>query len=175
MQTKLRDYENKSGIISTKLNERPYNSHNRGTSLTPHSVTSHNNFTSKFMKTPPLSRNDRPPYSFNIPSNSVFANPQTSKEVYDKKNSKLVINLKSKNLTTNRNEKQIINVNRNPKLEEALPVPILKAQSPIAKELINALPVQSKSSDAMRKLEDKWQVRKIHHFTFYLVVNITIL
>lgn len=47
------------------------------------------------------------------------------------------------------------------RFDDTLPIPVLKAHSPVAKELKNSVPFNSSrhiSSDAVRKLEDKWQV-----------------
>lgn len=119
------------------------------------SRATHCSGTSKYASSPPLLKRDKQPYSFNISPNSVFANsvPVT------KRNSKLVLNIHNRDIQSRLN---YANTN---KLEESLPIPVFKTQSPVAKELINALPVHSHShsrtSDAMRKLEDKWQVTVI--------------
>lgn len=49
------------------------------------------------------------------------------------------------------------------RFEDSLPVPVLKAHSPVAKELRNSVAISSSrgGSDAVRRLEDKWQVRLI--------------
>lgn len=46
------------------------------------------------------------------------------------------------------------------RFEDTLPVPILKAHSPVAKELRNSVAINSSrsGSDAIRRLEDRWQV-----------------
>lgn len=46
------------------------------------------------------------------------------------------------------------------RFDDTLPIPMLKAHSPVAKELKNSVPFNSSrhSSEALRKLEDKWQV-----------------
>lgn len=50
--------------------------------------------------------------------------------------------------------------------DDTLPIPVLKARSPVARELKNSIPfnsycsTSSNSSSAYRKLEDKWQVNK---------------
>lgn len=46
------------------------------------------------------------------------------------------------------------------RFEDSLPVPVLKAHSPVAKELRNSIAVNSSrsGSDTMRRLEDRWQV-----------------
>ncbi|CAG9859453.1 unnamed protein product, partial [Phyllotreta striolata] len=45
------------------------------------------------------------------------------------------------------------------RFEDPLPVPVLKAHSPVAKELKNSIPYSSRqSSDAIRRLEDRWQI-----------------
>lgn len=53
------------------------------------------------------------------------------------------------------------------RLDDPLPIPVLKAHSPVAQELKNSVAVNSgrHTSDAVKKLEDKWQV---WHFTFYI-------
>lgn len=136
-------------------------------SLTHHSDPSENKFSSKhsLVNSPTPSRRDKkkPPYSFNIASNSVFANSLPVKDSVEKQihsNSKLVNrNDISQSTTkidsTQKRVHQQINTN---KLDESLPIPVVKEPSPVAKELKNAVAVQSKTSDAMRKLEDKWQV-----------------
>lgn len=55
-------------------------------------------------------------------------------------------------------------------VDDTLPIPVLKARSPVARELKNSIPFNSycstsscnntSSSNAYRKLEDKWQVNK---------------
>ncbi|XP_060536317.1 uncharacterized protein LOC132708176 isoform X2 [Cylas formicarius] len=50
------------------------------------------------------------------------------------------------------------------RFEDCLPMPILKAKSPVAKELRNAIPFSSQKvvgSDAMCRMEDRWQVPAI--------------
>ncbi|KAL3289211.1 hypothetical protein HHI36_003645 [Cryptolaemus montrouzieri] len=46
------------------------------------------------------------------------------------------------------------------RFDDQLPIPLLKAHSPVARELKNSIPFNSgrTSSEACRKLEDKWQV-----------------
>lgn len=46
------------------------------------------------------------------------------------------------------------------RFDDTLPIPVLKAHSPVAKELKNSIAVSSSrsTSDAIRRLEDKWQV-----------------
>lgn len=46
------------------------------------------------------------------------------------------------------------------RFEDSLPVPVLKAHSPVAKELRNSVAINSSrsGSDAMRRLEERWQV-----------------
>lgn len=46
------------------------------------------------------------------------------------------------------------------RLDDPLPIPILKAHSPVAKDLKNAIAIDSskRSTDTVRKLEDRWQV-----------------
>ncbi|XP_045478509.1 uncharacterized protein LOC123683471 isoform X2 [Harmonia axyridis] len=46
------------------------------------------------------------------------------------------------------------------RFDDQLPIPVLKAHSPVARELKNSVPFNSgrNSSDACRKLEDKWQI-----------------
>lgn len=46
------------------------------------------------------------------------------------------------------------------RFDDQLPIPVLKAHSPVARELKNSVPFNSgrNSSEACRKLEDKWQV-----------------
>ncbi|XP_049822811.1 putative autophagy-related protein 11 isoform X3 [Aethina tumida] len=46
------------------------------------------------------------------------------------------------------------------RFDDTLPVPVLKAHSPVAKELRNSVPFNSArhGSDAVRRLEDKWQI-----------------
>ncbi|KAG5879521.1 hypothetical protein JTB14_029887, partial [Gonioctena quinquepunctata] len=45
------------------------------------------------------------------------------------------------------------------RFEDSLPIPVLKAHSPVARELKNSIPFSSSkhSSDVVRKLEDRWQ------------------
>ncbi|KAK9891197.1 hypothetical protein WA026_013511 [Henosepilachna vigintioctopunctata] len=49
-------------------------------------------------------------------------------------------------------------------LDDQLPIPVLKARSPVARELKNSVPFNSaggggaRSSEACRRLEDKWQI-----------------
>lgn len=47
------------------------------------------------------------------------------------------------------------------RFEDSLPVPVLKAHSPVAKELRNSIAINSSrsGSEAVRRLEDKWQVK----------------
>lgn len=59
-------------------------------------------------------------------------------------------------------------IRRSPKLQRrssssrfddsTLPIPVLKAHSPVAKELKHSVPFNSSRSEAVRKLEDRWQV-----------------
>ncbi|XP_031329456.1 uncharacterized protein LOC116160408 isoform X1 [Photinus pyralis] len=46
------------------------------------------------------------------------------------------------------------------RLDDPLPIPILKAHSPVAKDLKNSIAIDSskRSTDTVRKLEDRWQV-----------------
>ncbi|KAF5302016.1 hypothetical protein FQA39_LY10486 [Lamprigera yunnana] len=46
------------------------------------------------------------------------------------------------------------------RLDDTLPIPVLKAHSPVAKDLKNSIAVDSskRSTDYVRKLEDRWQV-----------------
>ncbi|XP_072378363.1 uncharacterized protein [Diabrotica undecimpunctata] len=46
------------------------------------------------------------------------------------------------------------------RFDDNLPVPLLKAHSPVAKELKNSVPFNSarQGSDAIRRLEDRWQI-----------------
>lgn len=46
------------------------------------------------------------------------------------------------------------------RLDDPLPIPVLKAHSPVAQELKNSVAVNSSrhTSDAVKKLDDKWQV-----------------
>ncbi|XP_044746346.1 centrosome and spindle pole associated protein 1 isoform X4 [Coccinella septempunctata] len=46
------------------------------------------------------------------------------------------------------------------RFDDQLPIPVLKAHSPVARELKNSIPFNSgrNSSEACRKLEDKWQI-----------------
>lgn len=47
--------------------------------------------------------------------------------------------------------------------DDPLPIPVLKTHSPVAKELKNSVPFNSsKQSEAVRRLEDRWQVSKVH-------------
>ncbi|KYB26386.1 trichohyalin isoform X1 [Tribolium castaneum] len=164
---------------------------------------------------PPVSR--RNPYSFNIPSTSVFAdmssssryNPNRFDSYYRKDalnrmdslntydthrrynafsrfDSLSRIDSLNRQDTLNRLETLSIQdrlsnvqrrhsatqqdlslIRRSPKLqrrssssrfEDTLPIPVLKAHSPVAKELKNSVPFNSSRSDAVRKLEDKWQI-----------------
>lgn len=166
---------------------------------------------------PPISR--RNPYSFNIPSSSVFSEPLTrynpnkrfdsftqrrdtlsrldSLNTYDTNNSSFsrydslsrIDSLKRQDSLSRQLETLSVNDNlnrvqrrhsatqqdlsvsrRSPKLQrrssssrfdDTLPIPVLKAHSPVAKELRNSVAVNSsRSSEALRRLEDKWQVRK---------------
>lgn len=179
---------------------------------------------------PPVSR--RVPYSFNIPSTSMFANPvnrynssyfDTS---YKKDGSSVRRNVFSRSESLNREEprtrsnsfnryetlnrheslsridslqrydslnrmdslsikdslsrvprrhsatqQDLSLMRRSPKsqksdrsscsrLDDTLPIPVLKAHSPVAKDLKNSVAVDSSrhSSDALRRLEDRWQV-----------------
>lgn len=43
--------------------------------------------------------------------------------------------------------------------DDPLPIPVLKAHSPVARELKNSVPFSSsRQSEAVRRLEDRWQV-----------------
>lgn len=46
------------------------------------------------------------------------------------------------------------------RLDDPLPLPVLKAHSPVARELKNSIAINSSrlTPDSMRRLEDKWQV-----------------
>lgn len=45
--------------------------------------------------------------------------------------------------------------------DDPLPIPVLKAHSPVARELKNSVPFSSsRQSEAVRRLEDRWQVGK---------------
>lgn len=57
--------------------------------------------------------------------------------------------------------------NSSGRYDDTLPIPVLKAHSPVAKELKNSVAVSSSrpTSDAMRRLEDKWQVST--HFKMF--------
>lgn len=45
--------------------------------------------------------------------------------------------------------------------DDPLPIPVLKAHSPVAKELKNSVPFNSsRQSEAVRRLEDRWQVSR---------------
>ncbi|XP_018561742.1 trichohyalin-like [Anoplophora glabripennis] len=159
---------------------------------------------------PPVSR--RNPYSFNIPSTSVFADPSAryNPNRFDSYHRKDTLNrmdslnsyepssryntfsrfdslsridslnqrIESMNIRDSLSNGQrrhsatqqdLSMLKRSPRLqrrssssrfEDSLPVPILKAHSPVAKELKNSIPFNSSrhSSDALRKLEDKWQI-----------------
>ncbi|KAJ8925851.1 hypothetical protein NQ315_009703 [Exocentrus adspersus] len=160
---------------------------------------------------PPVSR--RNPYSFNIPSTSVFADPPSrySTSRFDSYHRKDTLNrmdslnsyeppsrynntfsrfdslsridalnqrVESMNIRDSLSNGQrrhsatqqdLSMLKRSPRLqrrssssrfEDSLPVPILKAHSPVAKELKNSVPFNSSrhSSEAVRKLEDKWQI-----------------
>lgn len=167
---------------------------------------------------PPVSR--RNPYSFNIPSTSVFADSMSSSSRYNPNrfdsyyrkdalnrmdslntydthrrynafsrfDSLSRIDSLNRQDTLNRIESLNIQdslsnvqrrhsatqqdlslIRRSPKLqrrssssrfEDTLPIPVLKAHSPVAKELKNSVPFNSSRSDAVRKLEDKWQVSR---------------
>ncbi|KAJ8941707.1 hypothetical protein NQ318_023303 [Aromia moschata] len=159
---------------------------------------------------PPVSR--RIPYSLNIPSTSVFAEPTARynpgrydtyhrKETLRRMDSLNSIRPPSKYSTFSRfdslsridslnqrmesmsirdslssgqrrhsaTQQDLSLLKRSPRLhrrssssrfDDALPVPLLKAHSPVAKELKNSVPFNSArhSSDAVRKLEDRWQI-----------------
>lgn len=169
---------------------------------------------------PPISR--RNPYSFNVPSSSVFAEPLSrynpskrfdsfsrrdtlsrldSLNAYDTNSSynnafsrydslsridllkhqdALSRQIESLSLNDNLNRVQrrhsatqqdLSLIRRSPKLQrrssssrfdDTLPIPVLKAHSPVAKELRNSVAVNSsRSSEAVRRLEDKWQVKEL--------------
>lgn len=181
---------------------------------------------------PPVSR--RNPYSFNIPSTSVFAEPSSryNPNRYDLLSRKDTLNrmdslhIRDTNTrlnsfsrydslsridTLNRqdalNRLESLNIRdslsrvqrrhsatqqdlsmtrRSPKpqrrnsssrFDDTLPIPVLKAHSPVARELKNSVAVSSRhSSDAVRRLEDKWQVSSlllfhvsIVYFVIYLI------
>ncbi|XP_068894989.1 inner centromere protein-like isoform X2 [Tenebrio molitor] len=162
---------------------------------------------------PPVSR--RNPYSFNVPSTSVFAdtssryNPNRFDSYYrkdtlnrmdslntydthrrfnafsrydslsriDSLNRQDALNrIESLNIQDSLSNVQrrhsatqqdLSMIRRSPKLQrrssssrfdDTLPIPVLKAHSPVAKELKNSVPFNSSRSDAVRKLEDKWQI-----------------
>lgn len=169
---------------------------------------------------PPVSR--RNPYSFNIPSSSVFSDPTptrynpnrydflTRKDVLNRMdsinprdtNSRLnpfsrydsLSRIDSLNRQEALNRLETLSIKDNlsrvqrrhsatqqdlsmsrksPKSQrrssssryelDTLPIPVLKAHSPVAKELKNSIAVSSsKHSDALSRLEDKWQVTLIH-------------
>lgn len=52
--------------------------------------------------------------------------------------------------------------NSSSRFDDTLPIPVLKARSPVAKELKNAIPFSSQrthhGSDVQRRLEDRWQI-----------------
>lgn len=181
---------------------------------------------------PPVSR--RVPYSFNIPSTSVFTNPTNryTPSYYDsyRKDNYTRRNFFSRSESVNRDEprsrsnsfnrhEHVLNrheslsridslqrqdslsrmdslsikdsisriprrhsatqqdlslMRRSPKsqrsdrsscsrLDDTLPIPVLKAHSPVAKDLKNSVAIDSSkhSSEALRKLEDRWQVNII--------------
>lgn len=168
---------------------------------------------------PPVSR--RNPYSYNIPSSSIFADPTSryNPNRYDYLTRKDVLNRMDSINTRDTNNSRCLNsfsrydslsridslnrqealsrletlsikdnlsrvqrrhsatqqdlsvLRKSPKPQrrssssryelDALPIPILKAHSPVAKELKNSIAVSStKHSDALSRLEDKWQVQK---------------
>lgn len=45
------------------------------------------------------------------------------------------------------------------RFDDTLPIPVLKAHSPVAKELKHSIPFNSSRSEAVRKLDDRWQVK----------------
>lgn len=170
---------------------------------------------------PPVSR--RNPYSFNIPSSSLFADPTTTRynnpSRYDFLTRKDVLNrmdsisnprdtnnsrlspfsrydslsrIDSLNRQDALNRLETLSIKDNlcrqrrhsatqqdlsmsrksPKSQrrsssgrydlDTLPIPVLKAHSPVAKELKNSIAVSSsKHSDALSRLEDKWQVNNV--------------
>ncbi|CAH1114550.1 unnamed protein product [Psylliodes chrysocephalus] len=159
---------------------------------------------------PPVSR--RNPYSFNIPSTSVFPESSSSRynpnrfDCYTRRdtlkrmdslnsyeppsrhhtfsrfdslsridslaNRMEVLSLRDYNGDSQRRhsatQQDLSLLRRSPRLqrrsssgrfEDPLPVPVLKAHSPVAKELKNSIPYSSRqSSDAIRRLEDRWQI-----------------
>ncbi|XP_017781895.1 PREDICTED: trichohyalin isoform X2 [Nicrophorus vespilloides] len=168
---------------------------------------------------PPVAR--RNPYSYNIPSTSVFAEPSTrynpsrydsflrnrmdslnvpsvqqqdTTNYYSSGRSQFgrydslsrIDSLKHQDALSSRLEMLNISdslsrvqrrhsatqqdlsmIRRSPKLqrrssssrfEDSLPIPVLKAHSPVARELKNSIAVNSTRSDAVRRLEDKWQI-----------------
>ncbi|XP_068894991.1 putative uncharacterized protein DDB_G0271982 isoform X4 [Tenebrio molitor] len=128
---------------------------------------------------PPVSR--RNPYSFNVPSTSVFADTSSSRydslSRIDSLNRQDALNrIESLNIQDSLSNVQrrhsatqqdLSMIRRSPKLQrrssssrfdDTLPIPVLKAHSPVAKELKNSVPFNSSRSDAVRKLEDKWQI-----------------
>ncbi|KRT84155.1 hypothetical protein AMK59_2808 [Oryctes borbonicus] len=44
------------------------------------------------------------------------------------------------------------------RLDDPLPIPVLKAHSPVAQELKNSVAINSSRSDTSKRIEDKWQV-----------------
>lgn len=168
---------------------------------------------------PPISR--RNPYSFNVPSSSVFSEPSSrynpskhfdgfsrrdnlsrldSLNAYDTNSSynafsrydslsridslkhqdSLSRQIESLSVKDNLNlvqrrhsatQQDLSLIRRSPKLQrrssssrfdDTLPIPVLKAHSPVAKELRNSIAVNSsRSSEAVRRLEDKWQVKVV--------------
>ncbi|GLV40164.1 hypothetical protein CBL_03688 [Carabus blaptoides fortunei] len=164
-----KEFENKAEkpyAKSSRWSEKRYKPRMLESTLTHHSDVSENKFSSKhsLVNSPTPSRRDKkqPPYSFNIATNSVFANSMLpvndSVERQTQSHAKLVNDIGNSTTKLDSTQKRVhrqINTN---KLDESLPIAVLKEPSPVAKELKNAVAVQSKSSDAMRKLEDKWQV-----------------
>lgn len=60
------------------------------------------------------------------------------------------------------------------RFDDPLPIPVLKAHSPVAKELKNSVPFDSsRHSEAVRRLEDRWQVIIDYiHFSFELYIMV---
>lgn len=61
--------------------------------------------------------------------------------------------------------------------DDPLPIPLLKAHSPVAKELKNSVPFNSsRQSEPMRRLEDRWQVSKlfVRFLVFYEGIKVDI-
>ncbi|KAF5307199.1 hypothetical protein FQR65_LT00715 [Abscondita terminalis] len=183
---------------------------------------------------PPVSR--RVPYSFNVPSTSTYANPNTNRynsAYYDSytQDSFSRRNFFTRSESVNRDEprtrsnsfnryeslsridslqrqesltlldslsikdslsrvprrhsatqQDLSLMRRSPKsqrsdrsscsrLDDTLPIPVLKAHSPVAKDLKNSVAIDSskRSTDSVRKLEDRWQVASFFlvDFIFY--------